>query len=380
MAEGEQSLDPRSSKWLKNLSDSDALLLRTMPEDRRSATLRRLSALLALDEGAVGVVEAGEAAGMARSAFHKLRKRWERSPSLVSVAPYATRSARGSEISRASIREVASGEDGAHPPLLGLVREILLNDGSMSNGQVARFVRDADPDAPEQQTLVKLVRRMRQELSLLPEALQKSYGRRLLVDLCALGIIVAGTEPAEVPLAGFVVDQASGLVLAAKVARREGMWTALEGAIRKARTVLREDGLDVVRETDGVATVVVPDISVEAAKGFRSRVAPIAYIASGERRFGQRLVSVVGRRIGRIELKSAYTLPHTGVPGKIEGPFTVPMSMEDIEALVEAEIGHWNEPILARIRSSGLDTVSPGRDRGSIDATLTLIEAQLSSV
>lgn len=376
----ELSDDPRASKWLKNLSDSDALFLRTMPEDRRSATLRRLSALLALDEGAVGVVEAGEAAGMARSAFHKLRKRWEKAPSIVSVAPYATRSARGSEISGSRIREVASGEDATDSPLLALVREVLLNDASMSNGQAARFVRDADADAPEQQTMVKLVRRMRHELSLQPEALHKGFGRRLLVDLCALGIMVADADPIEVPLAGFVVDRTSGLVLAAKVARREDMWSALEGAIRRARTVLVRNELDVVRDTDAVATVVVPSIEAHVAKAFRSREAPIAYIATGDRRFGQRLVSAVGRRIGKIELKSAYTKPGSGVPSRIASPFSVPMSMQDIEALVNAEVAKWNEPILTRIRASGLDTMAPRGDEGSIDATLVLIERQLLTV
>ena len=72
--------------------------------------------------------------------------------------------------------------------------------------------------------MVKLVRRMRHELSLQPEALHKGYGRSLLVDLCALGIMVADADPIEVPLAGFVVDRTSGLVLAAKVARRKDMW------------------------------------------------------------------------------------------------------------------------------------------------------------
>lgn len=371
--------DARVGNWLSTASEEDSLFLRSMTEDRRAAALRRLSALLALDSGQIGVVDAGDRAGMARSAFHKLRGRWKANPSLQEIAPYATRRPRGADISEQSIRDGAIGRGKDSDPLIALVREAVLNHSDMSNGEIAKMLIDTMRDTPKRQTVTKIVQRMRHHLGLRPDVLRKTYGKRLLVDFCALGFIIRDADPEDCPIAAFAVERGSGYIFAATIERRSRALTAVRDALAKARSHIAREGLDIVREGASVAAVVLPDLKREQLEFMKSSDRRIAYAIAGERRFGQRLVSAIGPRIGKVQFKSSYTKEGSGVPELGPFPQSPPLSMHDIEMLVEHEVKRWNEPIYARLKDAKV-LADRGCKNGAIDQTIGMIQEDIRSI
>ncbi|NCQ21010.1 MAG: hypothetical protein GW768_07585 [Sphingomonadales bacterium] len=362
--------------WLNEAKAEDRLLFRTLDAEKRGIAGQRLGALLRLEADEISVGAAGEMAGLTRSAFHTVRRRWDASHELSAVVPFATRRSRGAAIDLGDVT-AAVLDGGLESREIALARDLIQKEPQLSNGALGRKLAVRLADGSHVNGMARLVQRVRHSLRLQPEALRRMYGRSLIVDNTAIALLVEGSDGPECSVASLVTERASGLVLAGEVSMRADAPRAFRNAVRRASAGVRELELDVRAPGPfGCIVVMPPGVSAPDAPCTEDNdESEFAYVDSGPRRYGTRTISTLGSRIARIRLVPRYTEPGTGIPKLEWGHYREPLSVTDADGVLQLEIGRWNKRILPRLEACGL--AGSGGGMGQLSATLRSLAAQL---
>lgn len=368
--------DGRVAAWLDGAKAEDRLLFRTLDGEKRGVAERRLGALLRLDGAEISVGKAGEMAGLTRSAFHTIRRRWNADQALAVVVPFATRRSREAAI---DLNDVTAAviDGGLESREISLARDLIQKEPQLSNGALGRKLAEQLADGSHVNGMARLVQRVRHSLSMKPEALRRIYGRSLIVDNSAIALLVEGSDGPECSVASLVIERASGLVLAGEVSKRGDAPRAFRDAVRRASSGVRELELDVrAPGSFGCVVVMPPGVSApEEPRTENNDESVFTYIDTGARRFGTRTISTIGSKIARIRLVPRYTEPGTGVPKLEWGHYREPLSVSDADRVLQLEIARWNKRILPRLEACGLAGIGEGE--GQLSATLRSLAAQL---
>lgn len=278
--------------WPGGVPLKEAALLGAMPAERAEKTLDRLRAVLAAEDGEpIGELAAG--LGMDRPAFFRLRARWRAERSLRSIAPFA-----GRKLRRAGREDL----DGAASALV-LEASAEASAAELANALVVR----AGNKVARTQALAA-IRRARLATSTKQERLSKHFGRALLRDITALDLNVSlpnGTIDRCIGI--FMLERSSGLILGHAAGQRalsfdlEAM--ALDRSLAYAGA--RDPQPDRLARLEWVAGEwsggwfdQIKD-AVDATEG--------RFLNRGDRRFGERMVSLIGPRLSRIAMRPRST-------------------------------------------------------------------------
>ena len=250
--------------------------------------MSRLAAVLSAEMGG-GIGDLATSVGMDRHHFFRLRARWKAVRSLRSLAPFAGRKLRrsGSE----ALNDLAD-------------ELVLTSEPGTSAGLLAdALVRGARSEIGRAQAL-KAVRDARLRQSTKPENLAKFFGRALLIDITGIDLLIDdGRGPSRYGAAALVVERSTGLMLGHAAGceyqaidlQHEALVRSL-GAVRNVGFVGRD-------------AATVEFVAAEGGDVWRRRLRDrlqgddIHVVDMGERRYGERLVSLVGQRVGRVALR-----------------------------------------------------------------------------
>tara|TARA_R110000751_G_scaffold2018_18_gene10744 strand:+ start:515180 stop:516355 length:1176 start_codon:yes stop_codon:yes gene_type:complete len=354
--------------WPDRIPKDQSALLGSLRDEDRAIVTRRLDALAKLARDEITVSEAGDVAGVSRATFHRIRKEWNESRSIAALVPFLARKGRPDTLAKVETISTDPTDGGGRLGEAGVADEIdqaeivewartlvrRKDTLKLSNGAVARILLKSFDERISRPAATRLVQRLRREDRLDPGRLRSAYGEQLLVDFTAIGIHIEGAFGSQIALANVVLERASGLVLAANVCDRQDACHAQRVGLSEAIEFLSARRLDVGGESQ-------PRIKFVSAEGpdgacnqglveaLKSELGAKNFKLSGERRFGRSLVSIIGPRIGRIEIRSAATCRAAPLPTLRSGFFTRPMGLKEAGHVFRREIDLWNETVLKTI-------------------------------
>lgn len=321
--------------------------------------LRRLDALLDADEtGHPPMVELARRAGLGRAAFFDTRRRWLEERSLAAIIPF----------SRVPAREAV--DRGATRPAAARVAELVRRSPDfVAAGAIARELMREVGAGLAFPTALRLVRKERSLAALEPGYLVANYGRVLLVDACAIGIPVERPGGSGAAIAALVIERASRLVLAAIAGAPDGIATLQNDAIGAAIAMVANNGVDRAADSSTTLEVVMAEgAEPRLQRGPHTGGAVLDLARGGDRRFGQRVVSLLGSRMGRLELLPRSTM--TGALGAgLAGRNLAPVTDAHAALLVAEAAREHNVKVLAALRAaeaSGLPLVGRGKIVGAL--------------
>lgn len=206
--------------------------------------------------------------------------------------------------------------------------------------------------------LVRLVRRLRRDDATDPKRVREVFGRALLIDICAIDRVTDEADPRAI-LCAVVVERASGLVLGHALDDSGGDTLRTQAvAVRRALARLATQMLD---QADGTAEVELtlgdgPGLAaaVALAEEMKAAGTDLRVNSLGPRRYGQRLVSLLGKRLGRVWWRPRSSSPTTSPAA---GDMGAAMSVADAELLVATEMASHDDEVMARLAEGG---VQPG--------------------
>lgn len=346
---------------------AEAAHLASLPPGRAEQVTRRLAAILTAEqEVRPGLAALAAQAGVDRSVFFGLRRRWREHRSLRVLTPFAATPLRGAV------------DRGGSKAALPIVRRLVAGSPDfVSAGEIARHVVRETREAVSYKAALRLVRRERQASATDAEYLVRNYGRTVLLDITAIDLPLSGPEPA-VAIAAFVIDRSSLIVFGAAVGEREDMWPLQSLAIRRARDLLADQQLDRILPSDDVfVEMVLADAGTNNGIVGSGPPAPrpgLEVVAMGPRRFGRRLSALLGGRLGAVRL-----LPATTATGLL-GPRTVggrhsPVTVEQAAELLDAAIVEHNAARIAALRAAADANMALVRDGGMGDVLAELGQA-----
>jgi len=309
-----------SSAWPGGVPTRELALLRSMPEERAAKTLRRLAAVLAVEKGG-NIGDLAASVGMDRHHFFRLRAGWKAVRSLRSLAPFAARKARRSGFEF----------------LDGLAADLVFasNPGA-SDGELADVLTRTVGELGRSHAL-KAVRRAKLRLSTIPDNLSKFFGRALLIDVTAIDLPISdGRGPSRYGTAALVVERSTGLILAHASGQDHRTIDLQHEALVRSLDLVRN--VDSVRQESAFVEFVAADGEDVWRLGLRDRLQgpDIHVVDVGERRFGERLVSLLGQRIGRVALRPRAT-------GRgAEHPADYVLMENDVRALFDEAVQDFN--------------------------------------
>ena len=350
--------------WPDRIPKDQGALLKSLRDEDRAIVTRRLDALSKLARDEITVSEAGDVAGVSRATFHRIRREWSESRSIAALVPFLSRKARPDTLDMADATasdRVGAGGNHARAPgvvesgqadIVDLARALVRGEDGrhLSNGAIARILLESVGERISRPAATRLIQRIRREDRLEPDHLRVAYGEQMLIDFTAIGILLEGAHGCEIGLANVVLERASGLILAANVCDRLGACDAQRVGLSDALRFLSMQRLDIVGNNRPRMKFVAaegPDgaCNHDVRDALRSELGPKNVKLSGERRFGRSLVSIIGPRIGHIEIRSAATRRSAPLPALRSGFFNRPMGLEEASHVVRHEVGLWNEPI-----------------------------------
>lgn len=339
--------------WPSGVPETEVRLLRATRPDRRKDVMQRMEVLLDLEEFArtyagkqPGFAERAATLNMGRTGLMKLRKAWDNCRSLASITPFASlaspeqyseaiRYAGGTverTIRSAKVKPVKKPANStkrryhrqidASDEIRTFVQAALARNSKASNGVLGRMVIETFPDAGmSKPTAVALVQRLRLERDAQPNSLREAFGKSVLVDVCALDLFIeeSGETPnnadqsedgGTIAMLGIVMETASRSILGWAVgpsASVELQLLAIEAFTgSEGSQILAEGG----RSGPAVEVLFVPGPHSALAEDtvlMQKLSSVVTMPRLGPRRYGRRLTSLVGARIGRLGLRPAAT-------------------------------------------------------------------------
>ena len=337
--------------WPDGVPDDETRLLRSLTAQRRDKVVVRLRALLEIEEarrlnsGAqVDLRGKATAAGLTTDGLFAIRKKWEASRSLASIAPY---------LGRAERQPTQREED---DPVVVAARALIISMADSPDSVLASRLRQEFGTAIP--NMIRLVRRLRRDDATVPDRIGGTFGRALLVDLSAIDRVTLG-QPAVPIVCAVVIERASRLILGWAVEESGGDTTAAQAAAaRDAMAFVSKHALDIAGDVAAVELTIGdgPD-AVDAfanAERLKREGIDLRVNSSGPRRYGQRLVSQLGKRLGRLWWRPRFTAPGSE-PSKTDlGNAIAP---DDAAVLVAGEVEAHNGEIFAALAEGG---VAPG--------------------
>jgi len=334
--------------WPDGIPDEERALFDSLPDERAQRVLRRLEAILSVAAGEpVGVAAAS--LGVDRPAFFRLRRAWSQGRSLRTITPFAGRAPRR-----------LGPSTGDHS---GLVEQVIRasSPNASARAMADEVVKQAGGSISLDASL-GMVRAARMRLSADPDYLRDRLGRVLLVDVCAVSLVVYDDGGRIRPMAvAVVLDRASRLILghSACVAT-----AAVEGQMKavQATAVIRS-------KSDNRPTLKSPHLEVVIGYGPDGAVEDLAaaarlvgadVIEKGDRRCGSRLLSLIGHRLSRLRLRPRATNPSSIWAESTAGLSFAPMDQVRANALINEAVRDHN-----RARLIGL-AGNDGSDDGNL--------------
>ncbi|MGU3314052.1 hypothetical protein ACLBWH_00760 [Sphingomonas sp. M6A6_1c] len=346
LADDEMTLLGRA--WPDGVPDQEITLLRSLTAPRRSKVMARLGALLDIEDARqvnpnAQVDMRGKAlmAGLTADGLFGLRRKWEAARSLASIAPY---------LGRAERQPTQRLDD---DPIVIAARALIADEpGSPDSVLASRLRKDFGASVPN---MIRLVRRLRRDDATDPARVGKTFGRSLLVDLCAIDYVTVA-RPVTTIVCAVVVERTSGLILGHAVEASDGDTVAAESAaVRAAIAFVTERRLDV----DGVPSEIELTIgdgprapgAFASAQRIRCEGVDLRVNSVGPRRYGQRLVSQLGKRLGRL-----WWRPRSSAPGCEPPPsdWGNAIAISDAAVMVAVEVDGHNAETLASLAQGGV--------------------------
>ncbi|GAA0732159.1 hypothetical protein [Sphingomonas japonica] len=356
--------------WPDGVPDAETRLLRSLTAQRRAKVIARLGALLEIEEARrsnpnahVDLRTKAAAAGVTTDGLFAIRRKWEASRSLVSIAPY---------LGRAERQPTQRDED---DPVVVAARTLIAGmPGSPDSVLASRLRQQFGTAIPN---MIRLVRRLRRDEATVPDRIGGTFGRALLVDLSAIDRVTTD-QPAVPIVCAVVIERASGLILGAAVEESGGdTLTAQVAAVREAIAFVSKHALDVAGDISAVELTIGdgPDAAeaFAAAERLKREGVDLRVNSSGPRRYGQRLVSQLGKRLGRLWWRPRFTAPGSE-PSKADLGNAI--AVADAAVLIAGEVEDHNGEILAALAEGG---IAPGwgKPDGAMAAALRRVLAVL---
>jgi len=326
--------------WPEGVPAEEAALLRSLPRARYDLVMSRLAAVLGAERGGDLSVLA-DALGLDRIAFFRLRKRWAGDRSIRSLTPFATR----------AVRTIGSGH---LQPLVRLALDIVRENPEIELSEVVDRLRSAHGAGLSNQTALRIARDARTALATDPEYLSHHVGKRLLADLCGTTIEYRRRDGSTGTISVcVVVEAASRLVLGAAAG---DAWNGLE--LQREAAAAAHDSVSGVDSSSARPAEIVLVLAPGLEAFFPKTPVGMSLISRGERRFGQRLVTLVGHRLGRLQLRPRKTLwERSGARGD-----AIPVvDLADGAALAMSSIREYNRERIAAL-GGGIPRLSGAND------------------
>ena len=367
--------------WPEGVPIQEIALLRATRPDRREAAVERLSILLDLEEHVrvsgtkhAGYQRIAAKLDMGRTGLTKLRTAWQNSRSLASVIHYAAMAtpdlylaARDRSIGKSAASGLSASQSAAYSQsderlksfeisaqqitdeLRAYVETAVGGNSSISNGEVGRhLLAEFTALKVSRPVAVSLVQRIRREMEHRPDRLADAFGKRVLVDVCAVDLFV--DEPGGKTLESHSGGNLAMLSVVMEIASRSILgWSvgpspslvlqllALDQAIAK----LAHDGRSETTTIDCSVKVIFVPGAMEALDSLSSTIFPdnleVALPRLGPRRFGRQLTSLVGARLGKLGLRPGATPPSSDRTQLRWSPIV--RTWADAEAFVAAAVG-----------------------------------------
>ena len=340
--------------WPDGLPPEEDALLASLPPERVELALRRLRAILEVENGS-SVHAAAQALGIDRPAFYRMRQRWSASRSMRSLAPFSARAP----------RRLGPAPSHLDP---SMVRRVLGSSApNASAKEMAQELFSQSGGALSMDAAVRLVRAERMRLSADPRYLADRFGRVLLVDVSAISISVLSTEGVLPAVVAVVLDRASRLIIGHAV---ETVGASLTAQREAARIVGRLFPMSGVSDCS-------PEFEVVLGYGEENAVLDIArravdagadVVLKGERRCGVRMLSLIGHRLGRLRLRPRATSPTSTWASSISDLSFPPMAEKHAIALIDEAVRNHNIERLAQL------TGEPQQALGASDVVLDYVQ------
>ena len=355
--------------WPDRPRDDEAALLRSLPLARRQKALARLKALLEIEDarrdnprGHADMKRIAADAGLTSDGLFAIRQKWAAARELSAIVPY---------LGRAERQPTQRSDD---DPVVLAARRLIAERPEDSDSVLASALRqEFDLSAP---VLVRLVRRLRRDDATDPQRIGAVFGRALLLDVCAIDRVTLGDDPRMI-LVALVVERASGWILGHQVvAAGDDSLAAQAKAVDMARTLIERERID-APDGSAAAYVTLGDgpllhAAAEAALHLKRQGVDFAVNSFGPRRYGSRLVALLGKRLGRLWWRPRASAPDDEPPAGAGSA----MDLRDAGILVGSEVAAHNAEVIARLAEGGIKP-GWGSAKGAMAGTLETVGAML---
>jgi hypothetical protein len=361
-----------SRAWDGGPADADLRLLRSLPPLRRAKVVKRLAAMIAIEDVRVNAPRAradiskvAEAAGLTRHGLLTVRAKWEKNREISSLVPY---------LGREEKQPTQLSDD--DPAVVAARALIAAHPGALDGTLAGMLKREHAVTKPRG---MRLIRRLRRDDAVVPDRLAGTYGASIVVDLCAIDRYLCDYhgQPAAIVVA---VERASGLVIGHRTvpawgetltAQHEVVLGAI-GFVRGGRLDPRSGIADIaltVGDGDRLQAVLVRVVDAKA-DGF-----DVALTTIGPRRYGRRLLALFGRRLGMLGLRPMLMVQDG--EGGSRGVEVPSMTLGDVAVHVDRQIALHNEAVRDRLVEAGV-TNGGGDGGGAMVAALTRLAVILA--
>lgn len=360
--------------WPKGMPERDRVIWDGLLPDARRTALDRLEAVWRAECGQPWKPLA-QGIGLGRSAFFNLRKLWSEH-SFEGVVPNARRKPRRVDapidaLNRELARELITSHD-VGTRNVDLARILVASEEAESFG--------GEVEQSRLQTAERLIRHERRALATDPAWLNRNWGRRLLIDLTAISVVIKGE--AELAVAAVCMDVASGLVLGSALGRLATSVETERAAVDEAWRFIRKQRAD--RDTRDWPPcdldLMLPKEDDDKVKGraeLTESVGELAIRLPGSYSFGSELVQLIGPRLGRIPFAPRRTLA-IDINDFAMSRRVVEVDAQTANKFWLREVMRHNEPIMRALRVSG--AWKDGCDDGRLAATFNAVDGLLLSL
>ncbi|MEJ7777019.1 MAG: hypothetical protein WKF52_06520 [Sphingomicrobium sp.] len=357
--------------WPDGVPTEERALLFSLSEDRAKDLLRRLAAVLVAERpDQTSMNELAQSAGVSRTLFFEMRRRWAQRRSLSSLTSFK----------RVAARDVVHRGQG--PEIAQLAADLVRTTPDyVAAGVVAREVAREVRNPNAYRAALRHVRRLRQQAGTDPQYLSMNYGQVIIIDMTAVCVRRGPGPKLALGDAVFVLERASGLVLAATLISNDDPIATQRSAAKQAIVFLADQiidrsGTDLHCAETELVVADAPSAVTERLNEELESDPNVRVVDQGARRFGERIVSRFGSRFGRLE----FTPRSTGKNRQTGLSEQVPlMPVPYAEAILASEVAHHNEPLLSALQ----ETASTGGlellPSGSLGIRLQLVASALGA-
>ncbi|WP_138984437.1 hypothetical protein [Sphingobium yanoikuyae] len=347
-------------------TDDDFVFLQTLQPKQHGELMARLSAFADMEAGTKTRV-AAKAAGVSEPTMFRLKRIWKETKDLKSIAGLTARAKRGVTKTEdfAKAFDIASkmAED---PEVRDLPLKVFASRISEAMGKKIS-VNGAG----------RIARDVLRELRSAKGNLSNAYGRDVFLDATAVSLTIQdGSGKLQIGILALLVEQASGLILAARVATEDTAGDAQAQVLKEAQDFVANERVDVTApELAAFWAAIAPQSDPEAVDlGHRLTEAfgKDHVDQTGQRRFGRRTIQYIGPVIGRLRLLPGATVGGDVKVAKIRALGRVPMSLSQAQSVLDGIVTEHNSKILNRLRQDAI--VPPQATKfvpGAISATLS---------